>query len=95
MKLLPCPFCGGKGKLKGDESAYGCFVECIDCHAEMDYSETKEEAVEAWNKRVVLPDCESAEKQGDKCLGYGKSEYDDEPCDICKVCSNQSSYGAI
>ena len=33
------------------------------------------------------PDCESAEKWGDKCCGYGKSEYDDEPIDVCKDCA--------
>ena len=39
------------------------------------------------------PDCESAEKCGDKCCGYGKSEYDDEPIDVCKDCEKQASYG--
>ena len=51
-ELKPCPFCGGKAKLQGDESKYGCFVVCTNCYAEMDYSETEVKAIEAWNKRV-------------------------------------------
>ena len=39
------------------------------------------------------PDCESAERCGDKCCGYGKSDFDDEPIDVCKDCEKQASYG--
>ena len=37
-------------------------------------------------------DCETAEWNAGKCLGYGRSEHDDEPCDECKQCPKQSSY---
>ena len=38
------------------------------------------------------PDCSTAEWQGGYCLGYGRSEQDDEPCEVCKACPKQASY---
>ena len=38
------------------------------------------------------PDCSTAEWQGGKCLGYGRSDTDDEPCEVCKACPKQASY---
>lgn len=38
------------------------------------------------------PDCSTAEWQGGYCLGYGKSDTDDEPCEGCKACPKQASY---
>ena len=32
------------------------------------------------------PDCEHAEHDSGGCLGYGRSEQDDEPIDACKEC---------
>ena len=32
------------------------------------------------------PDCDHAEHDSDGCLGYGRSEQDDEPIDACKKC---------
>ena len=44
-----------------------------------------EECREAVEKQKAL--CESAEKHADgKYIGYGKSEMDDEPIEICKRC---------
>ena len=68
-------------------------IECTKCCCQNIGYSSEQEAMEAWNRRVIFPDCKSAERQGDRCLGYGKSEYDDEPCDICKACQNQSNYG--
>ena len=39
------------------------------------------------------PNCEAAEKSPAGCLGYGKSSTDDEPCEVCKNCPKQQSYG--
>ena len=39
------------------------------------------------------PNCEAAEKSTAGCLGYGKSSTDDEPCEVCKNCPKQQSYG--
>lgn len=58
-KLMPCPFCGGDDceltetkqqvnyKLR---ASYFC--GCPDCGVYTDYCETKEEAIERWNRRV-------------------------------------------
>ena len=41
----------------------------------------------------VTINCDRAEKTADgRCLGYGKSEDDDEPIEKCKQCEKQSSY---
>lgn len=62
MKLLPCPFCGCKAKIKYDRVQWSMggpmryWVACearrckINPYALYDF-ETKEEAIEAWNKR--------------------------------------------
>ena len=48
---------------------------------------TVEECREAVDKQKVF--CESAEKYADgKCVGYGKSEMDDEPIEMCKRCKS-------
>lgn len=54
-KLKPCPFCGGEAKtgttLFGIRSGL-IFVYCKKCYASsLDYK-TKEDAIEAWNRRV-------------------------------------------
>ena len=57
-KLKPCPFCGGKDvatMLCGD----GYYVVCYSrnkgkgCGSSTGWHETEQEAIEAWNKRVV------------------------------------------
>jgi hypothetical protein len=48
QELLPCPFCGGRGDAAKD--AYWS-VRCDDCECESGWFESKEEAIEAWNKR--------------------------------------------
>lgn len=56
MELKPCPFCGGEACLQehffaGYISTYG--VVCLDCCAETrQFFHTKDEATEAWNRRV-------------------------------------------
>ena len=48
---------------------------------------TVEECRKAVEKQKVF--CESAEKYADgKCVGYGKSEMDDEPIEMCKRCKS-------
>lgn len=60
---LPCPFCGGEGKLKtGYHMLVDAKIGCDDCYAEGpvfgtdakdgDYSG---EAIAAWNKRTCTP----------------------------------------
>lgn len=46
-----------------------------------------EECREAVERQKTI--CESAEKYADgKCIGYGKSEMDDEPIEMCKRCKS-------
>jgi len=39
------------------------------------------------------PNCQNAEWSGGKCNGYGKSENDDEPIDVCMGCPKNTMYG--
>lgn len=55
-KLKPCPFCGGKARLKtiGDGYFVDCALEkgfCAVIPCTWDY-ETAEVAIEAWNRRA-------------------------------------------
>ena len=54
-KLKPCPFCG-KNKVGIIEKNGKYRVICIsrDCHIEprTNYKDTKQEAIEEWNRRV-------------------------------------------
>ena len=50
-KLKPCPFCGGEAEMFPyyfNEWHIGCGK----CSCDMGVFDTKEEAIEAWNKRV-------------------------------------------
>ena len=50
-KLKPCPFCGGTPIVSGcDDTLWS--VICKKCAASIDYNETKQEAIEEWNRRV-------------------------------------------
>lgn len=55
IELKPCPFCGEMPIIHGGESG-GYYIECIngDCTClPISWSyETKEKAIEAWNRRV-------------------------------------------
>ena len=68
IELKPCPFCGGKAAIQPnvEDSEGGYFVVCLgeDCFCVLgehyyrevdnhDFDE-KEDAAEAWNKRVAL-----------------------------------------
>ncbi len=44
------------------------------------------------NKKMAHNGVGYAEKIGDECLGFARSEHDDEPCDTCKVCNLNSAY---
>ncbi len=36
--------------------------------------------------------CKNAEKINGKCRGYQRSEYDDEPAEMCKECTDSMFY---
>ena len=53
-ELKPCPFCGSV-VIKEDTTNCSCFVfhfmRCKKCGAKTVYYETKNSAIDAWNKR--------------------------------------------
>lgn len=48
-KLKKCPFCGGEAEIAGDKIFW---VICKECTAETKCFDTREEAIEAWNRRA-------------------------------------------
>jgi Lar family restriction alleviation protein len=48
-EILPCPFCGSNKISVICKYYFYCF--CDDCEAEGSIKESREEAIEAWNKR--------------------------------------------
>lgn len=48
-ELKKCPFCGGEAEIIGCESAW---IVCKECYAKTGIFNTKEEAIEAWNRRM-------------------------------------------
>lgn len=52
-KLLPCPFCGGKGVVKTIGIYMEYSVKCWDCGAKIKNCDVKSEAIEAWNRRCT------------------------------------------
>ncbi len=55
MKLKPCPFCGGKAQIEKiydvKFDVYSWAVSCKKCWAFMYPTQTRENAVQAWNTR--------------------------------------------
>lgn len=50
-KLKPCPFCGGEAKIYGKREGLP-WVACKSCIGQTACCDTKEEAIEAWNRRM-------------------------------------------
>lgn len=55
-ELRRCPFCGGEAKVSLFLGYYG--VACTECLGTMmpGYKTTKEESIEAWNRRTPMDD---------------------------------------
>ena len=56
-ELKPCPFCGYKGieilKSENEYLYYPYISQCQMCGASARCGRTKQEAIEAWNRRAV------------------------------------------
>lgn len=52
-KLKPCPFCGGHSIIDGCDDTLWSAI-CEKCNASIDYNETKQDAIIAWNSRIRL-----------------------------------------
>ena len=53
-EISPCPFCGCRGELfcKLIDQEEFFYVKCTNGHCLSDMKETKEEAINEWNKRI-------------------------------------------
>ena len=51
-ELKPCPFCGGKANIMRFSIISGAYCFCMGCHVKMPNSLTREDAIEAWNRRA-------------------------------------------
>lgn len=53
FRLKPCPFCGGKAILSEDKRYNVHSVFCNECYIETSLQNTEQEAIDAWNTRVM------------------------------------------
>lgn len=55
-ELKSCPFCGGKAKIRGEKywrPRVSRNVICTKCFSCSGWFDTEEEAVEAWDRRII------------------------------------------
>lgn len=56
--ISECPFCGGTAEVNlsplTGASGYGYVVQCNRCWCKTGYYSTKQESIEAWNRRVPI-----------------------------------------
>ena len=56
-ELRKCPFCGGEAETYPYYCPDGWYIGCGECSCDLGVFDTKEEAIEAWNKRVSCDTC--------------------------------------
>jgi len=82
-ELLPCPFCGGEASARFYyKGRYA--IHCDKCDAHRDLSDTKAEAIEAWNTRAAVTDYDFAMAVHDGNL-WGK----------CSECTDRDEYAEM
>ena len=54
IKLLPCPFCGGKAELQKGMCELDNYVMCLECRSKTKLYNTKESAIKKWNTRKPM-----------------------------------------
>ena len=54
MPDFPCPFCGECCIFVNDKTPYSMYAYCDDCGAAGPIKETAEDALAAWQKRIML-----------------------------------------
>lgn len=77
-ELKPCPFCGGKAEMTGDDNPvfFLCRVHCLHCNGNSGrYFRTQAEAITAWNQRTE-PREREADQFVEECARgpYGDSD---------------------
>lgn len=50
-KLKPCPFCGGEAHAIDEPEKKIYSIVCLNCDTDIEFYDSKEEAVEAWDAR--------------------------------------------
>lgn len=62
MKLLPCPFCGGRAEFERTGTPrHSCIVRCTNCGCSHESSDENDESGESWNRREPLQQCGGSE----------------------------------
>jgi Lar family restriction alleviation protein len=56
-ELKPCPFCGGEAGVMRYHHIKGAYCFCTVCKVRMPNAMTREEAIEAWNRRTNDGQC--------------------------------------
>ena len=51
VKLLPCPFCGGKAEFRSGSSTTP-YIRCKECGGRTKSSRNRANLIAAWNRRV-------------------------------------------
>lgn len=58
-QLKPCPFCGGKAKLKTHQfmgtGTAGYYLKCTKCNARTTIYGTRESLMNCWNRGFIFP----------------------------------------
>ena len=98
-ELRRCPFCGRKGELWNNKLTYRLYgVICEECDCMTPYFTTREEAIEAWNRRKPIDDIveQLEEYEGTWSGRNRRNEYKD--CDYeggcagCVNCKTEDAY---
>lgn len=94
VKLKPCPFCGGKGRVRRLKEGYR--IVCEECGASSHYvfiqrwhdskSVAQCQAAKAWNSRIA-----SRFGPCDFCMYSPPSSADGKPCSMCPACAISDS----
>lgn len=84
-ELLPCPFCGGEGKIVGSVLD-GFFVYCPSCGAGSVRKYEKAEAIAAWNTRYKRTCKNTSDSNYFRCSICRKKTYRGE--EVFNYCPN-------
>lgn len=72
--LKPCPFCGGDDvQVTFPPEPFG--VECFNCYTSGPQSDSKPEAITAWNTRSAPPDHVASHAIITKLIGYAGHDF--------------------
>lgn len=78
IKLLPCPFCGGEARLRGEryfQPNVRRNVICKECFSNSGWYKTDEEAIKAWNTRKPMERIiERLEEEKERKISATKTE---------------------